>query len=95
MDFAGAAAVDVVDSLAPESLAPDPSLELDSLELDESLEPASFEPEPSLELDSLASPSLEVDDSVELDPLAPLFDELDARESVLYQPLPLKTIPTG
>ena len=25
----------------------------------------------------------------------PLFDALEARESVLYQPLPLNTIPTG
>jgi len=33
-----------------------------------------------------------VDDS---DELAPLFDELAARESVLYQPLPLNTMPTG
>ena len=74
---------DELDSLEPESFEPE-SFELDSLE-PESLVPESFE-----ELDSF-----EPFDSEAFDPPAPLADELAARESVLYQPLPLNTIPTG
>jgi hypothetical protein len=50
-----------------------------------------------LSLDAeLALPPLSfdsVDDDAEPD--GPFADELDARESVMYQPLPLKTMPTG
>jgi hypothetical protein len=42
----------------------------------------------------------ELDDSEDvvagsLAPEGPLADEVDERESVIYQPLPLKTMPTG
>jgi len=66
----------------PES---EPELELEELEdelLSVDLEPSDdFEPE---------SPSLDVDELVR-----PLAEADDERESVMYQPLPLKTIPTG
>jgi hypothetical protein len=43
-----------------------------------------------LELESL-SPEEEDDDEL----VRPLAEADDARESVMYQPLPLKTMPTG
>ncbi len=49
----------------------------------ESFEPESFEPD-SFEPES--------DDP---EPLLLVDDELDDRESVMYQPLPLNTMPTG
>jgi hypothetical protein len=62
-------------------------------------EPDSFEPPDSLagevddeSLDDAAEPSDE-----DPDPLEPFLDDDDddERESVMYQPLPLKTMPTG
>jgi len=41
----------------------------------------------------LVLPSLLDDEDDE--PVAPLAEALDARESVMYQPLPLNTMPTG
>jgi hypothetical protein len=38
--------------------------------------------------------ALSLESEVEL-VVGPLADELDERESVMYQPLPLKTMPTG
>ena len=35
------------------------------------------------------------DDDEEADDLAPFAEELEARESVIYHPLPLNTMPTG
>lgn len=67
---------------APESLA-----ELESLLLP--AEPPSLSELESLDLDPAALPS------AALDAFAAVAAELAARESVLYQPLPLKTIPTG
>ena len=65
-------------------------VELPSVDLDElpsvDLDPSDLEPS-DFELDS---PSLDDD---ELD--RPLAEDDDERESVMYQPLPLKTIPTG
>ena len=77
--------VDVLESFEPlDSLALPDSLELlDSLALD------------SLELDSLADESLEADESESPDVSFPFDDAFEERESVTYQPLPLKTIPTG
>jgi hypothetical protein len=83
------------DSLDEESL----DEELDSLEPPPSFELDSLGPLPSCELDSFEPPSLDEPDSpfFEAEPdelgLDPLDD--DARESVLYQPLPLNTMPTG
>jgi hypothetical protein len=84
----GLAEVDAEDD-ALESLEPE-----ESLELEESFEPEeSFELEASFELvDSFALPSLPEDS---LAALVEEPDELDDRESVMYQPLPLKTMPTG
>ena len=51
------------------------------------------------EPDSLPAPvsaDFEADSlSLELEPLRPLADDDADRESVMYQPLPLKTMPTG
>jgi hypothetical protein len=47
---------------------------------------------PSDDDDSLVPDSLELDS---LEVLGPLAEEVDDRESLMYQPLPLKTIPTG
>jgi hypothetical protein len=71
---------------------------LDSLEPEpEPLEPDSFDPEsfdaPSFEPPSFELPSFEPD-SEAVDPLV-LVDDFDDRESVMYQPLPLNTMPTG
>ena len=49
----------------------------------------SFEGEEAAAPDSL---ELAEDDPLALDPFA---DELEARESVMYHPLPLNTMPTG
>jgi hypothetical protein len=97
-------AVEAVDSLAPESFEPEsfepesfePEFldELESFDPESALPPESFEPA-SLAPESLEPDSLELDESDELDAPEPLADELEARESVLYQPLPLNTIPTG
>jgi hypothetical protein len=66
----------------------------------ESFEPESFDEEP----DSLADEpeSLSFDEELEsfaaapsLDALVPLFADADERESVIYHPLPLNTMPTG
>ena len=76
-------AFELLASLEPESLEPE------SLE-PESLEPDSFEPE-SFEPDSLVPESFEP----ESDDVALLAPEFEERESVMYQPLPLKTMPTG
>jgi hypothetical protein len=53
-------------------------------------------------LDSLEDPSVDEDDALSADsppldlPLLPLADAAEAdRESVMYQPLPLNTMPTG
>jgi len=79
----------------PELVLEDEEPELEELE-DEVPSEDDFEPsdggfEPSdddFELDS--PPSLDDDD-----PVRPLAEADDERESVMYQPLPLKTIPTG
>ena len=79
------APLDALLSLAPlEAFAAAPeSLVLASLELD------------SLAFDSVLDESLDADDASESpDDFWPLVDDFD-RESVLYQPLPLKTMPTG
>lgn len=55
----------------------------------EALEP--FEPDACFEADSLDD---EVDSEVE-DALGPLAEDVEERESVMYQPLPLNTMPTG
>jgi hypothetical protein len=60
-------------------------LELDSLLLLDS----AFEPAPASFPDSFDDPLLSEDD------VEPLADFVDDRESVMYQPLPLKTMPTG
>ena len=52
------------------------------------VEPLSFDFEPL----SFDSDDVEGEEEELLDPVV---DELDARESVMYQPLPLKTMPTG
>jgi len=70
------------DELPSEDFDPSPDFELS---FDFELSP---ELEPSADLE-LESPSLEDDD----EPARPLDD--DDRESVTYQPLPLKTMPTG
>ena len=71
-------------------------LELDSLLLLDSFEllPESFEPEPEPEPPLELSP-LELDEPPSEDDVEPLADFVDDRESVMYQPLPLKTMPTG
>ena len=47
-------------------------------------------------LPALVSADFEGDSlSLELEPLRPLADDDADRESVMYQPLPLKTMPTG
>ena len=61
-------------------------LPLDSFEL----LPESFEPL----LDSFELSLLE-DEPLSDDDVEPLADFVDERESVMYQPLPLKTMPTG
>jgi hypothetical protein len=81
--------LDEPDSFDPESLD-----ELESFDPESALPPESFGPA-SLAPESLEPESLELDESDELDAPEPLADALDARESVLYQPLPLNTIPTG
>jgi hypothetical protein len=55
----------------------------------ESFDPESFEPD-SLEPESLEPP----DSPDDVDVLGPFADDGD-RESLMYQPLPLKTMPTG
>ena len=68
------------ESFEPESFEPD------------SFEPESFEPE-SFEPESLEPDSFEPESD---DPELPLVaDDFDDRESVMYQPLPLNTMPTG
>jgi hypothetical protein len=75
-------------------------LSFDDDEEDDELEPPSLlAPEEPESLDELSF-SLEddsFDDSFEEDEPAgaPLAEELDERESVMYQPLPLNTMPTG
>jgi hypothetical protein len=72
-------------------------VEVDDFELDSLLLPLdsllalleSFELVPAASLDSFDAPSSD-DDEPE-----PLADFDDDRESVMYQPLPLKTMPTG
>jgi hypothetical protein len=59
------------------------------------------EEEPSDELEVLAGLALGVldsepdDDDFASDVVGPLADVLDERESLMYQPLPLNTMPTG
>jgi hypothetical protein len=56
----------------------------------------SFEPLESFGLDSFGlDESDDSDEDEDDDELAPLDDVVDDRESVMYQPLPLKTMPTG
>ena len=83
--------------MAELELAADDELDVDELELDSlplldagELLPESFAPEPPLEL----SP-FEVDEPASEDDVEPLADLVEDRESVMYQPLPLKTMPTG
>jgi len=72
--------VEGLDGLGAESFEP------------ESFEPDSFEPE-SFEPESLEPDSFEPESD---DPALPLVDDdFDDRESVMYQPLPLNTMPTG
>jgi hypothetical protein len=61
---------------------------LESLELD----PESFEPE-SFDADESFDP--ESDESDDAEPPPPADDDVFDRESLMYQPLPLKTMPTG
>ena len=68
------------------------AVELESLlALVDSFEPPVDSLAPLPESLEVLLPSLEEDD----DDAAPLADEDDERESVMYQPLPLKTMPTG
>jgi hypothetical protein len=64
---------------------------VDEEEADEAEVEASFEP-PASSLDELASFDAAGDSRFLADELELALDE---RESVVYQPLPLKTIPTG
>jgi hypothetical protein len=76
-----------VDAVELESLLP----LVDSFEpLAESLEAESLDAEP-VDAESFAPLLPSPDD----DALEPLADDFDERESVIYQPLPLKTMPTG
>ena len=98
VDFAADEPLDAVVCFEPESFEPESFEELDSFEELESFEePESFDEPESLESESFEPESFEPDslESEELDAPEPLFDALEARESVLYQPLPLNTIPTG
>jgi hypothetical protein len=97
VDFAVETVLDVVDSFEePESLEPESFEELDSFEPDSFEELESLVTESFEELESFEPDSLESDESDELPPAPePLAAELETRESVLYQPLPLNTIPTG
>jgi hypothetical protein len=61
------------------------------LVLEESLEPLVDSLEPLLESFEPLLPSPDNDDDED----EPLADDDDERESVMYQPLPLKTMPTG
>jgi len=91
VDFALDAVLGAAAALEPASFAPE-SFEAVSLDAPESRdEPASLEPE-SFEPESLDTRSFAPDESEELDALAA---EPEARESVLYHPLPLNTMPTG
>jgi hypothetical protein len=73
-------ALDVVDEDADERLSLD---ELDELDA------------PDAVLDSVdEEPEAEADDGVEPE-LGPFALALEARESLIYQPLPLNTMPTG
>jgi hypothetical protein len=58
---------------------------------DESVEPLPLSLPALLELESLSPEDDEDDDEL----VRPLAAADDARESVMYQPLPLKTMPTG
>jgi hypothetical protein len=78
--------------------------ELDELELDDlgSGDELEFEPESLLaELESLFvklksfAASLPLPLSLDAEDDEPLAEDFEARESVTYQPLPLKTMPTG
>jgi hypothetical protein len=83
-----------VECFEPEALEPESFAALEARE-PECLPPDSLEPE-SLEAESFELESLEPLESEAFVPaLEPLVDALEARESVLYQPLPLKTMPTG
>jgi hypothetical protein len=61
----------------------------------------SFEADAVLELDGVllsvfeAASLLGAADSEDLEVVSPLTEDVDERESVMYQPLPLKTMPTG
>jgi hypothetical protein len=82
--------VEGVDFDPPDSAAEPPDSDFELLESD-------FVPESDFEpLDSFVPESLAPPDSLAaLDVLGPLADEVDDRESLMYQPLPLKTMPTG
>jgi hypothetical protein len=70
-------------------------LELDAVELDSLLvldAPLSDEPFEPLSDEPFVPPSEAFDEPVSDEPFA---EDVDERESVMYQPLPLKTIPTG
>jgi hypothetical protein len=65
-------------------------------EEDEADELDAVEPDDDDEEEDVLSPlDLVVLDEVEELDGAPLAEELEERESVMYQPLPLKTMPTG
>ena len=71
-------------------------LELDELELDEPLSPlVELLPVLSEDDEEPAVPEVPAELGVLDDELGPLALALDARESLMYQPLPLNTMPTG
>jgi hypothetical protein len=82
--------VEGVDFDPPDSAEAPPDSDFDPLESDFPADSA-FDPLDSFVLESFPPP----DSLAALDVLGPLADEVDERESLMYQPLPLNTMPTG